>query len=303
VLDMQDILTRTLGSGIEVRVAMQTQLRRLFADKAQLETVLINFATNARDAMDGNGTLVLGAANETITVAERDKTADALAAGDYVCLSISDTGVGMNAATLARAQEPFFTTKPLNRGTGLGLSMAAGFAAQSLGRLQIDSAPGRGTAVRLWLPSVGPDPELTDRAASIPLQSSEAEHLRGRLLLVDDDVILRTVIAKQMEKEGYAVQTAETAAAALSLLKIDPGINLLISDFSMPGMDGLRLIAEAQHLRPNLPAILLTGVADQLGSRTETGYTLLRKPIHGKDLSEQIATHLNRTLGRPAAIH
>jgi CheY-like chemotaxis protein len=197
----------------------------------------------------------------------------------------------MDAETVARASEPFWTTKPVGQGTGLGLAMARGFAEQSGGGLHIASTPGRGTTVSLWLPVAAaglPDaPEQADPAASI------ARYGRlPRLLLVDDDDIVRDVTAEVMEATGFVVLQAQSAAAAISLLDANENVDILVSDLSMPDMDGVRLIHEAQRRRPGLPAILLTGFATLAAELAVDGpaggeFSLLRKPIQGKHLAQR----------------
>ena len=297
---MADILGYTLGGRIDLRVEAPPGLPPLLADKGQLETVLINLATNARDAMAGAGTLVLAAAAETLVQAGgplRPPDLSGLPAGQYVRLSVTDSGRGMDAATLARVREPFFTTKPVGQGTGLGLSVAQGFAEQSGGALQIDSEPGRGTTVSLWLPLA--EDAMTGSAAPAGDEADRAGYAapRARLLVVDDDDMIREVIAAQLEAAGFAVLPAASAAEALALLEAGEALDLILSDLSMPGMDGLTLIGETRRRRPGLPAVLLTGYATAAvefgaGGATDGGITVLHKPIQGKALASQLATLL-----------
>ena len=168
---MQEILAHTIGSGIVVRVEVAADLPRLFADKGQLETVLVNLATNARDAMPGGGTLVLSAREEAVGDDGGPGALIALEAGRYVCLAVSDTGSGMAPEVLARASEPFFTTKPIGQGTGLGLAMARGFSEQSGGGLQIESVLGRGTTVTLWFPARSAGDLVGDSGPAYPGQA------------------------------------------------------------------------------------------------------------------------------------
>jgi signal transduction histidine kinase/CheY-like chemotaxis protein len=291
---LREMLAHTLGLGIAMRIAGDRNLPTLLADKGQLETVLVNLAVNARDAMPDGGTLLLTAAAEAVLDAKAHPAG--LAPGGYLRLSVSDTGTGMSAATLARACEPFFTTKPPGQGTGLGLAMARGFAHQSGGGLAIESASGRGTTVTLWFPeaadvSVASNPALPRRTApSVPASAS--------LLVVDDDAMVREVVAGQMEERGYRVAQAGDGLKALAQLDGGAAVDLLISDFAMPGMNGLTLIQEARRRRPDLPVLLLTGYADA-GVRLaledgDTGSTaLLRKPASGTALAERAAALLS----------
>ena len=286
--DMREILTHTLGTGIGVRVDLQDGLPPLFADKGQLETALINLASNARDAMDGKGTIVLAADARTVAGGEHG-----LQAGAYVCVSVADTGAGMAPEVLARATEPFFTTKRKGEGTGLGLAMARGFAEQSGGALAIESAEGTGTAVRLFFPVAEAAKHLAQPAG----ERGAGADGRLRLLVVDDEPLVREIIVEQLKAEGYAAIAAADAAEALALLDAGEEVDLVISDFSMPGMDGVALVGEVQRRRPKLPAILLTGFATNAAEIAVSGavsgtFSLLRKPIAGQQLAERVALML-----------
>jgi PAS domain S-box-containing protein len=304
---MREMLRHTLGTGIEVRVQVAPGVPALLADKGQLETVLVNLAANARDAMSdsgaggGAGALVLSAVGESVAAGGGHPAA--LRPGAYVRLSVSDTGVGMDAATLARAVEPFFTTKPQGKGTGLGLAMARGFAEQSGGALQIESAPGRGTTVRLWFPV---SPTMERIAASLDETWPWHSGAGVRVLLVDDEPLVREITAEGLEKAGYQVLSVESAADALEVLADGAGVDVLLTDLSMPGMDGLGLIAEAQRRRPGLPAILLTGFATDMAELAVGGalsgrFSLLRKPAEVKALAERIDALANGGGGYPNA--
>ena len=297
---LREILIHTLGSGITVRIGVPPDLLPLRADKGQLETVLVNLAANARDAMPDGGALTLAAAIDAVPAAGRPaSTADAgaplLEAGQYVRLSVADTGSGMPPDVLERAAEPFFTTKPSGRGTGLGLAMARGFAEQSGGGLHIDSVPGRGTVISLWFPVA------TETDAAVPDQADAQDDgvcaRRARILLVDDDAIVREVTSEQLQTVGYAVLAAESGQAALDLLDAGEVADLLISDLSMAGMDGVATIREAQKRRPGLPAILLTGFVTNaaelaVGGALSGTFSLLRKPATGQQLAERVAVLL-----------
>jgi PAS domain S-box-containing protein len=303
--EMREILVHTIGAGITVRVESQADLSRLLADKGQLETVLVNLATNARDAMPSGGLLTLAAVQEFLDPENRPDHPLDLPPGGYIRLSISDTGTGMEPDVLARASEPFFTTKNVGHGTGLGLAMARGFATQSGGGLHIESTPGRGTTASLWFP-VSPGALLP----AIPPLGHQAlvavpEKARVRLLLVDDDVIVRVTMAEQMVEEGYAVLTAADGAEALLILDAGEAIDLMITDYSMPGIDGLALIKEAQQRRPTLAAILLTGFATDAAKIAITGatsgrFTLLLKPVTATALAERVKALLERAAGVPS---
>jgi PAS domain S-box-containing protein len=280
ILDgLREMLARTLGAAIEVRVEVSPDLPPLLADPGQLETVLVNLATNARDAMPSGGYLTFAAALD----------------GEYtgmVCLSVCDTGVGMDKATLARALEPFFTTKEVGKGTGLGLAMAKDFAETSNGSLAIESEPGRGTAVTIRLPVT--EVPVAREPGPVPLPSSGA--VRGRVLLVDDEDLVRESVAEELAAIGHDVRAVASAAEALSLLDAGEEFDILMSDLSMPGMDGMTLIREARGRWPGLPAILLTG-ADPgdilMGGAGGSVVLLLRKPIGSERLTESVAALLD----------
>jgi CheY-like chemotaxis protein len=288
---LQEVLEHTLGGGIRVEVDVEDRLPPLLADKGQLETVLVNLAANARDAMTGQGTITLSAAAALVS-GEDGGDPPQLRPGAYVCLSVRDAGVGMSPEVLARASEPFFTTKPRGKGTGLGLAMARGFAEQSGGALAVESEVGLGTTVSLWLPIAEEDL----LAAELPITGGHApvEEGRGRLLLVDDEALVREITAEGLRAMGFAVRVAEGASEALELLEGGEGVDLLVSDLSMPVLDGLTLIREAQRCRPGLPAILLTGFATDtaelaMGGALSGTFSLLRKPVDAKVLADRVA--------------
>ncbi len=310
-LDMAELLPSlrevlaTLGAAIRVQVEVQPGLPPVSADRGKLETVLVNLATNARDAMPDGGSLTLAATAVEVTGAG-DRPG--LAAGQYVCLTVADTGTGMDEATLARASDPFFTTKPIGQGTGLGLSMARGFAEASGGMLEIESRLGQGTRVSLWLPvaDCAPVEEGRPPADVEPCVSRSAgPQSMPRVLLVDDEPVVREVLAAQLADAGFTVTVAGDGRAALALLEGDEvRYEVLVTDLAMPEMDGLALIREARQRWPNLPAILLTGYAGDavgrlLSSTVEGRLALLRKPITGAELADQVTIHLAERQNQP----
>ena len=300
--DMREILTRTLGDGIDVQVEVWEDVPPLMADKGQLETVLINLATNGRDAMNGLGKLTLRATTEIIASIDGPGRPPGLQVGNYIRLSVSDTGAGMDATTLARATEPFFTTKPHDKGTGLGLAMANGFVQQSGGDMRIDSVPGRGTTVSLWLPVSRKDAIAADRDTGDT--GRPPGETPTRLMLVEDDPLVRDILARQMEEAGHIVIAVDSVDAALARLDVGEAVDVIVSDLSMPDANGVTFIREAQRRRPGLPAILLTGFATSqaeiaIGSAVGGTFTLLRKPIAGHVLAERVAVLLEgRSVGQ-----
>jgi PAS domain S-box-containing protein len=293
---LHEILAHTLGAAIEVLIQPGIDVPPLLADKGQLETALVNLATNARDAMPEGGRLTLAADVEIVAPGTRPHPSG-LAPGRYVRLTVTDNGVGMDAITLARADEPFFTTKEVGVGTGLGLPMAKGFAQQSGGALRVESQPGEGTRVILWLPSAnaGETPDALDpggRACEVAAVAIKATS--GRVVLVvDDENFVREMIAANLESAGFGVLVAANGSEALALLASGEPVDALLTDLAMPGMDGLALIRATHERYPQLPAILLTGYAGHGAAlavgRAVTGpFSLLHKPISIPDLVDRL---------------
>lgn len=298
---LREMLGHTLGGHIAIGLAVEPGLPPLLADRGQLETVLVNLATNARDAMPSGGSIMLRASLERVaagteaTANDGSRAAPMLEPGLYVRLDVVDEGSGMDAATLSRVSEPFFTTKPVGHGTGLGLSMARGFAEQSGGQLAIHSVLGRGTTVQLWLPASGPDAEAGARPHDDGAHHATGE--RGKhVVLVDDDAIVRETVRLQLIEAGYVVHAVEGAESAMQWLEEGRAADVLVTDLSMPGVDGLALIRSAQLRDPALPAILLTGYPGRLvedgsgqGARKqEARFTLVRKPASSEALVRAI---------------
>ncbi len=296
---LREILAHTLGSAIRVELDVAQGLPAVLADGSQLESVVVNLATNARDAMPQGGTITIAATPERIM---DNGHAEGLEPGTYVRLTVADTGTGIEAATLPRVMEPFFTTKEQGKGTGLGLPMARGFAQQSGGALTISSDPGLGTVVALWLPVSGTEIVRPDHSRK-PAASINGEK-KPSLLLVEDEEVVREVVAEQLIDRGYDVIEAEGGRRALALLDAGCPVDLIISDLSMPGMDGVSLIRAAQIRKPRLPAILLTGYAGEtaalaVGRGLDGSFSLLRKPVTGDHLADRVATLLQASaMGR-----
>ncbi len=289
--DMAEVLTHTLGGSVVCKVNAPIGLPPLFADRGQLETVLVNLATNARDAMPSGGTLSFAADVEMVSTGLPHPAG--LTPGRYIRIVVSDTGTGMDASILARVTEPFFTTKEAGKGTGLGLAMAKGFVEQSGGSLSIDSVVDQGTRIILWLPSVT---DVAGRQSDLDA-TLRREAAKPHVLLVDDDAIVRDVLSLSLEESGYRVHAAESGAAALALLEAGERVDIIVSDLTMPSMDGLMLIRSAQERRRGLPAVLLTGYAGDgaalaIGGAISWAFSLLRKPVSGAQLIDRISALL-----------
>jgi signal transduction histidine kinase/ActR/RegA family two-component response regulator len=299
---LQEILSHTLGVGIEVLVAVPENLPPAFVDRSQLETVLVNLATNARDAMPQGGRLAFSAVAETLAPAGRDEVGAALpsglAPGAYIRLGVADTGQGMDAATLARAAEPFFTTKGHGEGTGLGLSMAKGFVEQSGGALTIASAQGQGTTITLWLPEAASGGlALAPARVFEAAQDQKRTAPRKRVLLVDDQDSVREILAAQLHDAGFDVVPATGGEQAIAMLEAGLSLDALVTDLSMPQVDGLAVIKAAQLHMPHLPAIVLTGYAGDDSGLAVSGairgsFSLLRKPVEDSHLVDRLSALL-----------
>jgi PAS domain S-box-containing protein len=289
LLGLREMLGPALGAHIAIRVEAEPGLPPVVAEREQLQTALINLTVNARDAMSAGGVLTLAARSERVE-AGSECGPDPLAPGEYVRLSVRDTGEGMDAATLARAAEPFFTTKPEGVGTGLGLPMAKVLARHCGGGFAIESAPGRGTTVTLWLPKAG-EPAGPGPADAQP--AADAGPLL-RIMVVDDERLVRETLAELFHAAGHAVRTAASAEEALRLLDAGEAVDALVTDLVMPGPSGLALIEAARRRRPGLPAVLLTGtpeaVPDTLCDAAEQGgLAVLRKPVSAGEVIAALA--------------
>jgi signal transduction histidine kinase/CheY-like chemotaxis protein len=275
---MTDLLDRTLGERIAVRTDLAPDVCMVEADRAQLESALLNIAVNARDAMDGEGEL-------TICTRPHQEGRDA----PMIAISVADKGGGMDEETLSRAIEPFFTTKTAGKGTGLGLSQVYGFATQSGGDVRIESAPGRGTTVTLLLPCSGaaqPNEPDMRMAATEP-------HRAGRILLVEDNDEVGRFAQTLLGELGHRVHWAQSAEQAIDFARKQK-FDAVFSDIVMPGMSGLELADRLERLQPGLPVILTTGYSDQLADAGTGGRPVILKPYR----LETVADALDEALGK-----
>jgi CheY-like chemotaxis protein len=258
----------------------------VLADASQVEISLLNLAINARDAMPLGGTLLIETAN---LPAGHDRIPAGLA-GDVVMLAVSDTGTGMAESVKARAFEPFFTTKDIGKGTGLGLSMVYGFVKQSGGSVIIDSEPGKGTTVALFLPRSSM-PEQQQRSA--PAGGDPARRFGGKVLVVDDDADVREVTEAALAESGLEVSAVATGRAAIALLEGGARFDLVIVDYAMPGMTGAEVIARFRQHLPSVAAFLLTGYAEaDLTAELPADVPVLRKPYRLPELVARVQAAL-----------
>ncbi|MDO9713012.1 PAS domain S-box protein [Paracraurococcus lichenis] len=289
VVSMEDLIRRTVGPAIEVRTAMSPDVWTTLCDPNQLESALLNLAINARDAMPDGGHLTIKAVNESL----RDGSAarlHGLEPGEYVMVSVTDTGSGMSPDVLERVFEPFFTTKPLGQGTGLGLSMVYGFAQQSNGQVRIDSEVGCGTAVHIYLPrhigAAAVEGGAVGQATSIEAGVGET------VLVVDDEPVIRMLVIEVLRELGYRAVQAADGPEALRALEVERRIDLLVTDVGLPnGMNGRQLAEVARQRRPGLKVLFITGYAEAavIGSDTlGPGMQVVVKPFTLEALATRI---------------
>jgi CheY-like chemotaxis protein len=291
---MSDLLDRTLGERIRVEVGLAPDTWPIYVDSHQLENAIVNLAVNARDAMDGQGLMRISTENVKLAA---NQVGD-IRPGDYVKISVTDTGCGMPRDVLERAFEPFFTTKPVGKGTGLGLSQIFGFAHQSGGEVGIESEVGRGTIVSIYLPR-------TEAAAHVRIHPAvhrgEAEaHVAGaRILLVEDDPRVRTATVDALEDLDYEPVACGSGAEAIELFQTHE-FDLVISDVIMPEMTGPELIRYLKRTQARDFAVLfVTGYVGEGESDDLRGHELLRKPFTVAALASAVSSALARTASQP----
>ena len=278
VSDASDLLFRTIGATVRIETVLTEGLWPALVDHTQIELVLLNLAINARDAMPAGGRLTIRTANIS-----RSDAPPSLRPGDYVLISVADSGEGMTEEVLSKAVEPFFTTKEMGKGSGLGLSMVHGVATQSGGGLRIDSRVGRGTTVNVYLPrSRRPSSTARERDTSLA-----TVHKGATILVVDDDPGVREVAVSSLESFGYRLLAAENGLAALDVLKGTERVDLLLVDMAMPGMN-------ARERHPGLRALLVSGYADIAAFSPAEGDLVLQKPYRLAQLADSVAEALRR---------
>jgi two-component system NtrC family sensor kinase len=290
---MDDLLRRTLGPSVRLHYDLGAAEWPVLADRVQLEMALLNLAVNARDAMPNGGSLTF----RSEIVAVGDRSVSDLPPGPYVRVQVADTGVGMSAEVLSRANEPFYTTKAVGSGTGLGLSMVYGFVRELGGAVTLESSEGVGTTVSLYL-------RRAERAVMAEAMEPErgAPVRTGRLLVVDDDASVRLAIREMLEEMGHVVVEADGGAEALAVLEGDRGFDLLVVDFAMPLMTGGQLASEVVRLWPAAPILFVTGYVenDALQPWSEQGYGTVQKPFGARDLASAVERSMR--LREPTAV-
>jgi len=292
VVDLNQMMTVLLGEAIAVSVAREPDLWPVRADQAQIEQVLVNLVVNARDAMPAGGTLSIAVCNRVVDAASG--ASPEMSSGEYVTVTVTDNGQGMDEGTRTRAFEPFFTTKPVGQGSGLGLSTAYGFIKQSGGFISLNSEPGRGTTVEVSLPRADSIPAV----ASVPRRRSAPGGQEG-ILLVEDEPVVRTFLRQVLTEAGYSLLEAPDGRSALEIASAHAGtIHLLISDVVMPGMSGSDLADRLRRDRPHARVLLISGhaqhrIVEDALAKPGTGY--LRKPF----TAHELLTHVREILDAP----
>ncbi len=300
VASMEDLLHRTLGEQVRLDVVLGEATGRALGDENQLESALLNLAINARDAMPQGGRLTITTRHKTLAQS-MTRQSEGMVPGEYVAIAVADTGTGMPPDVVAKAFDPFFTTKPVGQGTGLGLSMIYGFVKQSGGHVRIDSEPGQGTTVTLYLPRLAQDAADALGDASVAGASTVAQETpRGAgetVLVVEDDPAVRQLVVEVLHELGYGALEASDGLQALPLLQSTRAIDLLISDVGLPGMNGRQLAEVAREHRPDLRVLFVTGYAETAAVRADflgPGMQMIAKPFD----MDALATKIREMLGR-----
>ena len=290
---MSELIRRTIGENIAIETALAHDLWPVEVDQGQVENAILNLCVNARDAMPDGGTVTIGAANMALGADDSAVEEFGLAAGEFVLLTVTDTGTGIDPAVQARVFEPFFTTKPVGKGTGLGLSQVYGFVRQSGGHAAIVSAVGQGTTVKLYFPRADAkrdaDPARPEPATLLPA--------RGEIiLLIEDEALVRELGEAALAEAGYTVLQAADGPAGLALLDAHPDIALLFTDVMLAGpLDGRRVADQALTRRPGLPVLFTTGYSRDAivhDGRVDEGLDLLPKPFTAQALVTKVGQML-----------
>jgi CheY-like chemotaxis protein len=285
---IEDLLRRTIGEGIELARRSDHGLWLTRCDPHQLESAILNLAINARDAMPDGGRLKIEAGNVDLSATDPLLASGDATPGQYVCISVSDTGAGMPSEVSARAFDPFFTTKPLGQGTGLGLSMVYGFVRQSQGFARIDSQVGRGTTVEIYLPRHFGAAEGENAAGTA---AGDRRATTGQtVLVVEDEAIVRRLVVEVLDDLGFRVLEAQDGPSGLSILEAGGQIDLLVTDVGLPGLNGRQLADQARETRPDLKVLFITGYAENatLSGFLEPGMEMITKPFAIEALATRV---------------
>ncbi|OUS38569.1 hypothetical protein A9Q94_02140 [Rhodobacterales bacterium 56_14_T64] len=297
VREAQNWIVRTLPESVSTETSLFTGLWPIKADRSSLESALLNLIINARDAMDGHGSLTIETANVRIDESYIDARREEITPGRYVMLAVSDTGTGISEANLASIFDPFFTTKAPDKGTGLGLSMVVGFMRQSGGTVQVYSEVDKGTTFKLYFPAAETQKkQITNAATSIILNTGE-----HRVLVVEDEDAVRAILDLTLTKAGYQVVKATSGDEALEIFEADPSFDLLLTDIVMPGtLQGTSLSREMRKQRPDLPVVFMSGYANEAtvhGNGLRPKDVRMMKPIQRVDLLATVAKAISEGTG------
>jgi signal transduction histidine kinase len=282
VTEMTDLFRRTLGESVRIETVLAKDLWPAHADRNQLESAFLNLVINSRDAMPDGGLVTIKTGNVWLEAGRASEDAD-VSPEPQVMVSVSDTGIGMPPEVRARVFEPFFTTKQVGQGTGLGLSMIYGFVKQSGGHIRIDSEPGRGTEVRIYLPRA----ELNVPATIVSSGAAPRARRGEAVLVVEDDADVRAFAVEALSSLGYRILQARDAASALAVLRFEEKIALLFTDVGLPGPNGRELAEKAIQLRPDLRVLFTTGYAPE-AMILDPGTHLLKKPFTVEELANSV---------------
>jgi PAS domain S-box-containing protein len=292
IADMEDLLRRTLGPGIDLEIVLAGGLWPTLCDVNQLENGILNLAINARDAMAEGGRLTIETGNAYLDEAYSRSQGGEVRPGQYVMVSITDTGSGMTPEVMGRVFEPFFTTKPMGQGTGLGLSMLYGFVKQSEGHVRVYSEFGQGSTFRLYLPRNRASVDAAEDAAAIAATASPQADSGQTVLVVDDEPTVRMLVTETLQDLGYTALEAGDGTAALTIVQSAVRIDLLVTDVGLPGLNGRQLAEAARRVRPGLRVLFITGYAHNAaignGGLLGPGMEIITKPFALEMLASKI---------------
>ena len=295
--NMRDLLQSWLGGSVQIKTHFREGIWHALVDPSQIELVVLNLAINARDATPVGGSVTLETANVTLVQSERPEEPPA---GEYVVISVTDTGSGMPKDVLAKAFEPFFTTKETGKGSGLGLSQALGFAKQSGGGMRIELRFGEGTSVKVFLPRAERI-EVTEASPHSNAPNQPPQPKGAIILLVDDDSGVREVTASMLREMGYVVFEVGSGGAALDVLDGEAHVDLAVLDYAMPGMNGMEVARQVNSRFPTLPVLFITGYVDSAALREIGDAKIIKKPFVGDELANKVDAALIKGVRRSGA--